>query len=59
MTAQQTIQKSNELILSSMKRLSQPTDWPTNAPAYHSPEGWALQKQLTNERLKKQIQAKR
>jgi len=59
MTAQQTIQKSKNLILSSMKLLSQQVTWPKNAPAYHSAAGWEFQKAQEYERLKKQITAKR
>jgi hypothetical protein len=30
----------------------EPLFWPTDAPAYHSPEGWELEKKMTEERLR-------
>jgi hypothetical protein len=43
-----------------MKKLkTQPADWPANAPAYHSPEGWAFEKILAYNRLLKELNIKK
>lgn len=35
---------------------SKPTDWPKDAPTYHSVAGWEFEKKLVYEQLKKQLQ---
>jgi hypothetical protein len=36
-----------------------PENWPSNAPAYHSSEGWTLEKEQAYKKLKAEVQAKR
>lgn len=38
---------------------TQPDNWPSNAPAYHSAEGWAFEKQMAYERMKKELEERR
>jgi hypothetical protein len=38
-----------------MDKLSIPQNWPKDAPAYHSPEGWVFEKELAKQALLKRF----
>jgi hypothetical protein len=35
--------------------LTEPKNWPVNAPAYHSREGWELEKKVAYDKLKQEL----
>lgn len=66
MTAQQRIERAKAVIIAGDKRISETIktlspikDWPEDAPDYLSPEGWAFEKKLIEEKLKQELTKKR
>lgn len=39
--------------------LTEPTNWPVNAPAYHSPEGWEFEKKLAYDKIRQELTARK